>query len=109
MPFLRIKRQKWESKRIDKSPNFVLVIQTGVSIGGFHEELAAGEDRQGDQDVRHFLVVLRVRVKAHGSVSREKHRGVMVLSAQCVQHGIQQTADHGVASRLRAQANQGTL
>ena len=51
-----------------------MLIQTDVALLSFHKELATREDRQGDQDVRHVLVVVWIRVESHGTVSGKEHR-----------------------------------
>ena len=35
--------------------------------------------------------------------------GVILITTQGVEHGVQQAANHGISSRLRSQTNQGAL
>ena len=74
MPLLGIKRQKRESDGVYISPHTAMRVQGDVTLLSFHEELATRKDRKGDQDIRHVLVIVRVRVKSHGTVSGKEHR-----------------------------------
>ena len=72
--FLGIKRQKRESDGVYISPHTAMRVQGDVTLLSFHEELATRKDRKRDQDIRHVLVIVRVRVKSHGTVSGKEHR-----------------------------------